>query len=86
MKLETVIIQSLCVPRFSYFRAVLFVKIFDQLEELGLGVLAEEAGEKKRLEIARGVARGCAVGAQMTLFMGGVALLFRHVFLSVFLT
>lgn len=50
----------------------------EQIEQLGFEVLAEEVGEKKRLEILRGVERGCAIGAQMILLMGGGALLFRH--------
>lgn len=40
-------------------------------------VLEEEVAEKKRKEIFIQVAKACSVGAQMTLIMGGGALIFR---------
>lgn len=41
-------------------------------------VLEEEVAEKKSEEIFVRVAKACSIGAQMTLIMGGGALLFRY--------
>ena len=41
-------------------------------------VLEEEVAEKKSEEIFVRVAEACSIGAQMTLIMGGGALLFRY--------
>lgn len=44
-----------------------------------MGVLEDEVKEKKSKEIFTQVAKACSIGAQMTLIMGGGALLFRCV-------
>lgn len=41
-------------------------------------VMEEEVAEKKSKEIFIQVAKACSIGAQMTLIMGGGALLFRY--------
>lgn len=47
------------------------------MEHVGLEALENEVAEKKRRQIFDNVAKACSVGAQMTLIMGGGALLFR---------
>ncbi|CAM9503527.1 unnamed protein product [Laminaria digitata] len=47
------------------------------VEHVGLEALENEVAEKKRRQISRSVAEACSIGAQMTLIMGGGALLFR---------
>lgn len=42
-------------------------------------VLEDEVAEKKRRKVFVEVAKACSIGAQMTLIMGGGALLFRFV-------
>lgn len=54
------------------------LKLQGQVEDLGMDVLADEVKDKKRFEIVQRVARGCAIGSQITLIMGGAALLFRY--------
>ncbi|CAM9810247.1 unnamed protein product [Ectocarpus sp. 12 AP-2014] len=52
-------------------------QLWEDVEHAGMEVLEEEVAEKKTKEIFAQVAKGCSVGAQMTLIMGGGALLFR---------
>ncbi|CBN74710.1 expressed unknown protein [Ectocarpus siliculosus] len=52
-------------------------QLWEDVEYAGMEVLEEEVAEKKTKEIFAQVAKGCSVGAQMTLIMGGGALLFR---------
>ncbi|CAB1109169.1 unnamed protein product [Ectocarpus sp. CCAP 1310/34] len=52
-------------------------QFWEDVEYAGMEVLEEEVAEKKTKEIFAQVARACSVGAQMTLIMGGGALLFR---------
>ena len=47
------------------------------MEHVGLEALENEVAEKKRIQLFGAVAKACSVGAQMTLIMGGGALLFR---------
>lgn len=47
------------------------------MEQVGLETLEDEVAEKKRRQVFDAVAKACSVGAQMTLIMGGGALLFR---------
>lgn len=63
-------------------RLLPFLQLAVEAERVGFEVLGEEAEEKKRKEIFANVAKACSAGAQMTLVMGGAALLFRcsHVY------
>lgn len=54
-----------------------FLQLAVEAERVGFEVLREEVEEKKRTEILANVAKACSAGAQMTLVMGGAALLFR---------
>ncbi|CAM9440081.1 unnamed protein product [Scytosiphon promiscuus] len=52
-------------------------QFWEDVEQAGMGVLEEEVKEKKSKIIFAEVAKACSIGAQMTLIMGGGALLFR---------
>lgn len=58
----------------SYLSAGQF---WGQVEDVGVEALGDEVAGKKRVEIFAQVSKACSVGAQMTLIMGGGALLFR---------
>lgn len=44
---------------------------------MGIELMADEVGERKRAMILNGIARFCSVGTQITLIMGLGALVFR---------
>lgn len=52
-------------------------QFWGEVEHVGLEALENEVAEKKRRHVSRSVAKACSIGAQMTLIMGGGALLFR---------
>lgn len=57
----------------------MILQFWAEVEHTGMEVLEDEAAEKKRREVFVKVAKACSIGAQMTLIMGGGALLFRFV-------
>ncbi len=54
-------------------------QFWGEVEHTGMEVLEEEVVEKKNAEIFKQVAKACSVGTQVTLIVGGGALLFRCV-------
>lgn len=79
-KHETLTVRCLCAFTLLFGANAcfdMFLQFWDEVEKIGLETLEDEAAEKKRREIAASVAKGCSVGAQMTLIMGGGAFLLR---------
>lgn len=70
---------DLSLPSLDAVSLFFLPQFWGEVEHAGMEVLEEEVFEKKTAEILKRVAKACSVGAQVTLIVGGGALLFRYV-------
>lgn len=65
---------------YLYHTYVRHPQFWAEVEHTGMEVLEDEVADKKTNKVFVEVAKACSIGAQMTLIMGGGALLFRCVY------